>query len=77
MKNVQISHELFLALIHYHFIGNDEIETDIKKGLEDKMEAMIKRQLYTEYNTAPTEEQKEKARQEYLDRQGITEDFKW
>ena len=29
------------------------------------------------YETAPTEEEREKARQEYLDRRGIPEDFRW
>lgn len=77
VKNVQISYELFLALIHYHLLDNEKAETEIKKGLEDKVEAMVRRQLYTEYKTAPTEEQKEKARQEYLDRQGITSGFRW
>ena len=39
--------------------------------------AMVERELYTRSKTAPTEEEREKARQEYLDRRGIPEDFRW
>ena len=77
MKNVQISHELFLALIHYHLMENEDLEKEIRKGLEDKMEAMVRRQIYTDSKTAATAEQKEKARKEYLDRKGVKEEFRW
>ena len=33
--------------------------------------------LYAQYKTAPTEEQREQARQEYLDRRGVPESFRW
>ena len=34
MKNVQISKELFLALLHYHLDGEDEYADEIVQGLE-------------------------------------------
>ena len=34
-------------------------------------------ELYAQYKTAPTEEQREQARQEYLDRRGVPESFRW
>ena len=49
----------------------DDVLPEIKKGLEEKMEAMVRRDLYTKYKTAPTEEEREKARQEYLEKVGI------
>ena len=55
----------------------DDVLPEIKKGLEEKMEAMVRRELYTKYKTAPTEEEREKSRQEYLDRKGIPESFRW
>lgn len=76
-ENVKLPYELLWALIQYHLIGNEDVEVEIKRGLEDKMEAMVKRQLYTNSKTAPTEEQKEKARQEYLDRKGVADEFRW
>ena len=41
MKNVQISKELFLALLHYHLDGEDEYADEIVQGLEQKLEAML------------------------------------
>lgn len=42
-----------------------------------ELDAMVMRELYTKYKTAPTEEEKEKARKEYLDRRGVPESFRW
>ena len=77
MKNIQISEELFFALLKYHFVEIDDALPEIKKGLEDKLEAMVRRDLYTKYKPAPTEEEREKARQEYLDKVGMHRDFRW
>ncbi|MCM1223428.1 MAG: complexin-2 [Lachnospiraceae bacterium] len=73
MKNVQISQELFFALMKYFILGQEELQ----KGLEEKFDAMVMRDLYTKYKSAPTKEEKEKARREYLDRRGIPESFRW
>ena len=64
MKNVQISQELFVALLHYHLSGENEYEEIIEQGLEQKLDAMLRHELYAQYKTAPTEEQREQARQE-------------
>ena len=37
----------------------------------------LRHELYAQYKTAPTEEQREQARQEYLDRRGVPESFRW
>ena len=65
---MQISEELFSALLKYHLVEMDDVLPEIKKGLEEKLEAMVRRDLYTKYKTAPTEEEREKARQEYLEK---------
>ncbi len=77
MKNVQISKELFLALLHYHLDGEDEYADEIVQGLEQKLEAMLRRELYAKYKTALTEEEREIARREYLDWRGVPESFRW
>ena len=77
MKNVQISQELFVTLLHYHLSGENEYEEVIEQGLEQKLDAMLRHELYAQYKTAPTEEQREQARQEYLDRRGVPESFRW
>lgn len=76
-KNVQIPYELFLLLLQYHLMDYRQNEEKIRQGLEKKMNAMAEREIYSGYKTAPTEEEREKYRQEYLDRRGIPEDFRW
>lgn len=77
LKNVQISEELFFALLKYHLVEIEDVLPEIKKGLEDKLEAMVRRDLYTKYKTAPNEEEREKARQEYLEKVGMHRNFRW
>lgn len=77
VKNVQISKELFLALLHYHLDGEDEYADEIVQGLEQKLEAMLRRDLYAKYKTALTGEEREIARREYLDWRGVSESFRW
>ena len=50
---------------------------EIEKALMEKLDSMVKRQLYTTFKTAPNEEEREKARQEYLDKCGMHENFRW
>ena len=50
-------------------------EEKIVEELQQKLDSVINRNLYTKYKTALTEE--EKAREEYLDRKGIHSSFQW
>ena len=77
MKNIQISEELFFALLKYHLLEMDDVYPEIKKGLEKKVDALVMRELYTKYKTAPTDEEREKARREYLDKRGVPDSFRW
>ena len=77
MKNVQISQELFFLLVRYLLIGQEDSEPEIVKVWEKKIDALVMRELYTQYKTAPTEEEKEKARREYLDKRGVPDSFRW
>lgn len=74
---MQITEELFIALLKYHLVQIDDVLPEIKKGLEEKLEAMVKRDLYTKYKTAPTEEEREKARQEYPEKVRMHRSFRW
>ena len=78
-KQIQIPESLFCQLGKYFLldIKDNEIEEYIKKGLSDKLEAITRHNLYTQYKTAPTPEQQEKARQEYLDNIGVPDSFRW
>lgn len=77
MKNVQIPEELFIALMKYHLLEIEEVQPEIKKGLMDKLDSISLRLLYSQYKTAQTEEEKEKARKEYLDKRGVPDSFRW
>ena len=60
----------------YSDVKNDGEEI-IRLGLEKKLDSMVNREVYSKSKTAPTEEEREKFRQEYLDRRGIPENFRW
>ena len=77
MKSVQIPYDLFIDLAMYHLRGEDDFEEKIRQGLEKKLDAMLNRQLYSRYKTAPNEEEREQARQEYLDRRGVPQSYRW
>ena len=83
MANIQIPESLFYDIIRYYLIASkgeaipEELDKRVFNGLSDKVQKIADRELYTIYKTAPTEEEKEKARQEYLDRKGIPENFRW
>lgn len=53
MKNVQIPQELFMKLLRYHLLDDDSCTEEVKNGLEQKMNAMVERELYTRSKTAP------------------------
>ena len=38
MKNVQIPYELFIELLHYHLVQEDDYAEDIRRGLEEKLD---------------------------------------
>lgn len=62
MGNVQISQELFMQLLRFHLVEDGSCEKEIKQGLEKKLDRMVMRDLYGKFKTAPTEEERERAR---------------
>lgn len=79
-KQIQIPETLFtqmsafVLMEEYRTPENTEL---IKKGIYQKIDRQIEHELYSKFKTAPSAEQKELARQEYLDRKGIHKDFRW
>ena len=67
----------FFQFLQYFLMDNYDGEEIIRLGLEKKLDAMVNREVYSKSKTAPTEEEREKFRQEYLDRRGIPENFRW
>ena len=77
MKNVQISQDLFCDLILYHLYNNPSAEEAIRRELSRKLDAMLCHERFTQYKTAATEAEREQARQEYLDRRGVPQSYRW
>ncbi len=77
MEKVQISEELFIELLQFFLADQTEHLPDIRKKLSAKLDAMVRRELYTTYKTAGTEEEREAARKQYLEQCGMPESFRW
>ena len=77
MKNIQISEDLFFLLVKYHLADINEVLPEIKKALENKLEMVVRREMYTKYKTATTESEREEARKPYLDKIGMHQNFRW
>ena len=83
MANIQIPETLFYDILRYYLISSNggdvpkDLDKTVFEGLSDKVQKIIDRELYTKYKTAPTEEEREKARKKYLDSKGIPESFRW
>lgn len=77
-KHLQIEMELFKKIIEYFYGDKDEeLEIEICKGLERKVDKLVAHQLFSEYKKAPAgSEEREKLRNEYLDRIGVFKDFR-
>ena len=77
MSNIQISEELFVDIVKYFLLEQDNRLPEIRSGLKQKMDALVMRELYTKYKTASCEADREIVRKEYLERRGIPENFRW
>ena len=76
-KQIMIPEALFLDLVRYHLLGVVKYGPVIEQALNAKLEAIATRELYSRSKTAPTPEEREAARQAYLDQKGIPQDFRW
>ena len=78
-KMVQIPQELFFELVRYFCLDDtsEERYKAISGGLEAKIDKMVRHDTYSASKTAETPEEREKARQRYLDMVGMHKDFRW
>ncbi len=67
---------LVILLVRFHLFKNTNIENEITKGLENKVEAITSRNLYTTYRTTTNEVEKEQVRIAYLESKGYDVNFK-
>ena len=76
-KSVTIKETLFVDLVKYFLFFFLEDEDRIRLELHQKLDALVKRELYTIYKTAKRAEEREAARREYLEKVGIPKNFRW
>lgn len=81
MSDIQIPKKLMGDLIYY-FYPDDPSERptgwladEIREQIEDKMQRVTNRVLFTRYKTARTPEEREQARRAYLKERGFSEAF--
>ena len=77
--NIKITKELFFRIVKYFILDDcsEENTNAIIKELNNKIDSLIKHELYTHSKTAQTEEERENARKQYLDKIGMRESFRW
>ena len=66
-----------MQLLRFHLMEDESCEREIKQELEKKLDKMVMRDLFGKSKTVPTEEEREQARKEYLNRRGVPESFRW
>lgn len=76
MKKIMISEELFMMMVKYHLFGLEEYQDMIKTQLLEKLDAMERREVYSQYKTNPDPEKQEAARKKYLDMVMMPNDFR-
>ena len=70
MRGILIKHSLFFMIYDYFIYGTIEYHDEIRIALIEKMQKMQCHRLYTLSKKAPTEEERETAKQEYLETVG-------
>lgn len=79
-KTVQVPEELFMDLCRVILGGVDDPETISRasRGLQDKLNRVVAHKLYeTMHDPLKSPQEREKARQDYLDYKGIPDSFRW
>ena len=76
-RKVQIPEKVFYELVKFHLLGKTDAEEEIKTQLLKKLDALAEHQLYTRSKKAASQNEREQARKEYLERRGISVAFRW
>ena len=76
-RKVQIPEKVFYELVKFHLLGETDADEEIKTHLMKKLDALAEHQLYTRSKKAASQNEREQARKEYLERRGISAAFRW
>ena len=78
MGQIKITEELFVKLAKLFLFDDNTQYNDCKAGIQDKMDKLCRRELYSIYsNKELSPQEREQARQAYLESKGIPENFRW
>lgn len=59
MKNIMIPEEVFYNLVKYFLFDDEKLHDEIKTELENKLNKLVERELYSTYCTAATPAERE------------------
>ena len=76
-KQVMISEQLFRDLLGYFEFEQYDKAPMIREELNKKLESLALHETYTRSKNADSAEEREEARQQYLDARGIHRSFRW
>ncbi len=76
-KQIMISEQLFRDIYGYFEFEQYDKAPRIREELNKKLESLAMHEIYTKSKTADSEEEREEARQQYLDARGIRRSFRW
>ena len=79
-KSILLDYDLFVDLYVYACRHSEPDDLQFKRlyaGIRQKLEAMMRHDLYSLYKSGADEEVRAKARQEYLDAIGLSDSFRW
>lgn len=79
-RSILLDYDLFVDLYVYacrHSEPNDLQFIRLYAGVRQKLEAMMRHDLYSLYKSGADGEVRAKARQEYLDAIGLSDSFRW
>lgn len=77
MSDIKIDKSLFFDLVRYFELEQSELAPRIRKQLNEKLDSIVKRELYTKYKTDPDPEVREAARKRYINLIGMPEGFQY
>lgn len=78
-KSVKIDLQTFIKLMRYFTLDDhsNELYEEIKKDIDNKADKLYRHELYSQSKTADSEQEREQARQKYLDEIGMKDSFRY
>ena len=78
-KTVKIDFKTFIMLMRYFTLEEhtNELYEEIKRDIDSKADKLYRHELYSQSKTADSEQEREIARQKYLDEIGMRDSFRY